>query len=302
MINLSNLKPAEGSNKQNTRVGRGQGSGGGGTAKRGHKGAKSRSGYSQKRGFEGGQMPLQRRVPKFGFKNPNKVVHKAINLDTLQSLADAGVKAVDLGVLYNTGFIQKSDTVKVLGRGELTSSLEVKVNAFSKSAVEAIEKAGGSAVVDASFSPEASEGLKLDSKASSSRKEAAMETKKEKKSTPKAAATSVKEEKATSKVEAAPAKEKAAPKKKASKGGDDLKKIEGIGPKIAELLVDAGIGTFAKLSETSADDIANILAEAGSRYASHNPTTWPEQAGLAAAGKWDELNELQDRLKGGRPE
>ncbi|WP_304234723.1 DUF4332 domain-containing protein [Jiulongibacter sediminis] len=129
-----------------------------------------------------------------------------------------------------------------------------------------------------------------------------METKKEKKSTPKAAATSVKEEKATSKVEAAPAKEKAAPKKKASKGGDDLKKIEGIGPKIAELLVDAGIGTFAKLSETSADDIANILAEAGSRYASHNPTTWPEQAGLAAAGKWDELNELQDRLKGGRPE
>lgn len=290
MINLSNLKPAKGSNKQNTRVGRGQGSGGGGTAKRGHKGAKSRSGYSQKRGFEGGQMPLQRRVPKFGFKNPNKIVHKAINLDTLQSLADAGVTAVDLGVLYNTGFIQKSDSVKVLGRGELTSSLEVKVNAFSKSAVEAIEKAGGSAVVDSSFNPEASEALKGAAKAGSSRKEVSAETKEVKKTAVKAEAKAAKE------VKAAPAK------KKTAKGGDDLKKVEGIGPKIAELLVAAGLDTFAKLSEASADDISGILSEAGSRYASHNPTTWPEQAALAAAGKWDELNELQDRLKGGRPE
>jgi large subunit ribosomal protein L15 len=245
-------------------------------------------GNKLKRAFEGGQMPLQRRVPKFGFKNPNKIVHKAINLDTLQSLADAGVKAVDLGVLYNTGFIQKSDKVKVLGRGELTSSLEVKVNAFSKSAVEAIEKAGGSAVVDSSFNPDASEGLKLTPKASSSQKENVVENKIEKKSAPE--------------VVSAPAVKKTEAKKKVAKEGDDLKKIEGIGPKIAELLAESGINTFAKLSETKVEDIAAILSEAGSRYSVHNPTTWPQQAGLAAEGKWDELNELQDRLKGGRPE
>jgi large subunit ribosomal protein L15 len=269
MIKLNNLKPAKGSVKQNTRVGRGQGSGGGGTAKRGHKGARSRSGYSQKRGFEGGQMPLQRRVPKFGFNNPNKVVFKAINLDTLQSLAEGtGVSVVDLGVLYNTGLIQKSDSVKVLGRGELKASLEVKVNAFSQSAVDAIEKAGGKAIVDSTFNPESSIDLKG------------------KKSSVK-----------VSSVVEAPAK-KAASKAK----GDDLKKIEGIGPKIAELLISGGIDTFAKLSVTEVDKIQAILDDAGSNFATHNPTTWPEQAALALAGKWDELKELQDKLNGGRPE
>lgn len=273
-MKLNSLKPAKGSVKKNTRVGRGQGSGGGGTAKRGHKGARSRSGYSQKRGFEGGQMPLQRRVPKFGFNNPSKIVFKAINLDTLQSLAEGtGVSVVDLGVLYNTGLIQKSDSVKVLGRGELSASLEVKVNAFSKSAVEAIEKAGGKAVVDNSFNPETS--LELKGKKTTVARKEVVEV--EVKSEPKAT-------------------------KKAKAAGDDLKKIEGIGPKIADLLIEAGIDTFAKLSGTAVETIQGILDNAGSRYSAHNPATWPEQAGLAAAGKWDELQELQDRLNGGRPE
>jgi large subunit ribosomal protein L15 len=149
MINLETLKPAEGSVRNNTRLGRGQGSGGGGTAKRGHKGAKSRSGYSAKRGFEGGQMPLQRRVPKFGFKNINRVEYKAINLDTIQALVDkTGVKVIDISVLYNNGLIAKTDLVKILGRGEITAAVEIKINAFSKTAVEAIEKAGGKASVD----------------------------------------------------------------------------------------------------------------------------------------------------------
>lgn len=149
MITLESLKPASGSVRNNTRLGRGQGSGGGGTAKRGHKGAKSRSGYSQKRGFEGGQMPLQRRVPKFGFKNINRVEYKAINLDTIQALVDkTGVKVIDISVLYNNGLIAKTDLVKILGRGEITAAVEVKINAFSKTAVEAIEKAGGKASVD----------------------------------------------------------------------------------------------------------------------------------------------------------
>lgn len=286
MIKLENLKPAKGAIKQNTRVGRGQGSGGGGTAKRGHNGAKSRSGYSQKRGFEGGQMPLQRRVPKFGFNNINRVAYKAINLDSLQILADnTGVKTIDLGVLYNTGQIQKSDMVKILGRGELTASLEVKVNAFSKSAIAAIEKAGGSAVVDATFNPETSADLKGKKIGTS-------------------APTEVEVPKKEAKKPAAKVEEKA-PKKAATKKaakGDDLKKIEGIGPKIAELLSTGGFDTFAKLSEANVDDLQNILSEAGSRYASHNPTTWPQQAALAAADKWDELKELQDKLNGGRPE
>ncbi len=149
MITLETLKPAEGSVRNNTRLGRGQGSGGGGTAKRGHKGAKSRSGYSQKRGFEGGQMPLQRRVPKFGFKNINRVEYKAINLDTIQALVDkTGVNVIDISVLYNNGLIAKTDLVKILGRGEITAAVEIKINAFSKTAVEAIEKAGGKASVD----------------------------------------------------------------------------------------------------------------------------------------------------------
>ena len=145
-MDLSNLKPAEGSVKnQGKRIGRGQGSGKGGTATRGHKGAKSRSGYSKKLGFEGGQMPLQRRVPKFGFKNPNRKEYVGINLDRLQEYADKyKMTAVTVESLYANKLIKKSDLVKILGRGELTSKLDIKVHAVTKSAKEAIEKAGGS--------------------------------------------------------------------------------------------------------------------------------------------------------------
>jgi len=145
-MNLSNLQPAEGSTKQRKRVGRGQGSGRGGTSTRGHKGAKSRSGYSRKVGFEGGQMPLQRRVPKFGFTNINRVEFKGINLDTLQFLVDTKkVKEITKEVLIQNGLVSKNDLVKVLGRGELKAKLNVTVDAFSKSALAAIEKAGGKA-------------------------------------------------------------------------------------------------------------------------------------------------------------
>ena len=146
-MNLHTLKPAEGSTKARKRIGRGQGSGKGGTSTRGHKGAKSRSGYSRKEGFEGGQMPLQRRVPKFGFKSPNKVEFKAINLGSLQDLVDAKkIAVINHDVLVEVGLIAKNDLVKILGNGELTAKVEVHAKAFSKSAVEAIEKAGGKAV------------------------------------------------------------------------------------------------------------------------------------------------------------
>lgn len=146
-MNLSTLTPAEGSVKKRKRIGRGPGSGRGGTSTRGHKGAGSRSGYSKKIGFEGGQMPLQRRVPKFGFKNPNRVEYVAINLDLLQDLAARyDLKSVDVDTLAEHGLIAKKDLVKVLGRGELTAKLEVKAHAFSQSAVKAIEALGGSAV------------------------------------------------------------------------------------------------------------------------------------------------------------
>jgi large subunit ribosomal protein L15 len=147
-MKLEILQPAKGSVRDNTRQGRGQGSGGGGTARRGHKGAKSRSGYSSKRGFEGGQMPLQRRLPKFGFNNINKVEYKGINLDTIQALVDkSGVSLVDLKFLKEHGLMSKFDLIKVLGRGELTTKVSVSVNAFSKSAVTAIEALGGTATV-----------------------------------------------------------------------------------------------------------------------------------------------------------
>jgi len=148
-MNLSNLKPAEGSVKnQGKRVGRGQGSGKGGTATRGHKGAKSRSGYSKKLGFEGGQMPLQRRVPKFGFKNINRVEYQGVNLDTLQELVDnKKVKgAVDFQTLVDLGLAGKNELVKILGRGELKSKLTVTAHKFTASAKAAIEAAGGEAV------------------------------------------------------------------------------------------------------------------------------------------------------------
>lgn len=146
-MNLSNLKPAEGSTKTRKRIGRGSGSGLGGTSTRGHKGAKSRSGYSKKIGFEGGQMPLQRRVPKFGFKNINRIEYKAINLDTIQKLADEKkLEKVDINALIEAGFISSKQLVKVLGNGAVTSKLEVEAHAFSKSAVAAIEAAGGTTV------------------------------------------------------------------------------------------------------------------------------------------------------------
>ncbi|GAA4500170.1 50S ribosomal protein L15 [Hymenobacter ginsengisoli] len=146
-MNLSNLRPAAGSTRNNKRLGRGEGSGGGGTATRGHKGAKSRSGYSRKSGFEGGQMPLQRRVPKFGFKNINRVEYKGINLDVLQGLFEANNSATMAdGYFTEAGLVSKNSKIKVLGRGELSAAIEVHAHAFSKSAVEAIEKAGGKAV------------------------------------------------------------------------------------------------------------------------------------------------------------
>lgn len=146
-MDLSNLKPAKGSIKRSKRVGRGQGSGKGGTSTRGHKGAKQRSGYKKKIGFEGGQMPLQRRVPKFGFKNVNRIEYKAINLVTLQTLAEKNnLEVIDRETLVSAGLISKNDLVKILGKGKLERKLEVHAHAFSKSAVEAIEAQKGTVV------------------------------------------------------------------------------------------------------------------------------------------------------------
>ena len=146
-MDLSNLKPAEGSTKKPKRIGRGQGSGRGGTSTRGHKGAKSRSGYSKKVGYEGGQMPLARRVPKFGFKNFNRKEYKGINLDVLQQIADKqSVNVITREVLVKSGYVSKNDLVKVLGRGELKAKLEVSAHAFSATAKKAIEQLGGTAI------------------------------------------------------------------------------------------------------------------------------------------------------------
>jgi large subunit ribosomal protein L15 len=147
-MDLSNLKPAKGSTKTRKRIGRGQGSGRGGTSTRGHKGAKSRSGYSQKIGFEGGQMPLHRRLPKWGFNNRNRVEYRAINVDVLQNLFDSkNLTVIDPEVLFENGLVGKNDLVKVLGRGELKAKLEVKAHAFSDKAKEAIESQGGVASI-----------------------------------------------------------------------------------------------------------------------------------------------------------
>ena len=143
-MDLSNLQPAAGSNKKGKRLGRGAGSGKGGTSTRGHKGAKSRSGYSTKVGFEGGQMPLQRRVPKFGFKNRNRVEYKAVTLDAIQALVDAKqLEKVTLDDMIAAGLATRKQLVKVLGNGELKSKVEVEAHAFSKKAEEAITAAGG---------------------------------------------------------------------------------------------------------------------------------------------------------------
>lgn len=142
-MDLSNLKPAEGSVRERKRVGRGQGSGHGGTSTRGHKGAGSRSGNKHKIGFEGGQMPLQRLVPKFGFKNINRVEYRAVNLEAIQDLANNGLTTITPEELIKRGLAGKNELVKILGNGELTTAVTVKAHAFSKSAEEAITKAGG---------------------------------------------------------------------------------------------------------------------------------------------------------------
>ncbi|MBL7918351.1 MAG: 50S ribosomal protein L15 [Bacteroidia bacterium] len=145
-MKLNSLRPSKGSVKNNYRRGRGQGSGGGGTATRGHKGAQSRSGHSRKRGFEGGQMPLQRRLPKFGFKNINKVEYRGINLSLIQQLVDK-TKATDITIdlLVKNGLASKNDLIKILGNGELKSKVDIKVHAFTATAKKAIEEKGGAA-------------------------------------------------------------------------------------------------------------------------------------------------------------
>ena len=146
-MDLSNLKPAAGSTKTRKRIGRGPASGLGGTSTRGHKGAKSRSGYKNKIGFEGGQMPIQRRLPKFGFKNINRVEYKAINISTLQQLAEQkNLTKIGIAELVDAGFISSSQLVKILANGELSAKLEVEAHAFSKAAETAITAAGGSVV------------------------------------------------------------------------------------------------------------------------------------------------------------
>lgn len=142
-MDLSNLKPAKGAVKRKKRIGRGQGSGFGGTSTRGHKGAGSRAGNTRRFGFEGGQMPLVRRVPKFGFKNINRKEYRAINLSSLQTLADQGINVIDVDVLVQHGLAHKNDLIKVLAKGELKAKLEVKVHAFSATAITAIEAQGG---------------------------------------------------------------------------------------------------------------------------------------------------------------
>ncbi|MAB84735.1 MAG: 50S ribosomal protein L15 [Cryomorphaceae bacterium] len=179
-MSLHNLKPAEGSTFTKKRLGRGEGSGSAGTSGRGHKGAKSRSGYSKKIGFEGGQMPLQRRVPKFGFTNPNRTEYRVINLDIIQKLIDdKKVKEITLESLIASGLASKNDLVKVLGRGKISASVKVKVDKISFSAKNAIEKAGGS--IELTNSNTSLEEVKIskDSTAKETKKETIKEAKKE---------------------------------------------------------------------------------------------------------------------------
>lgn len=144
-MKLNNLKPAAGSTHSRRRLGRGPGSGLGGTSTRGHKGAKARSGYKKKIGFEGGQMPLQRRLPKFGFKNINRVEYQVVNLSSIQKLAENGLEKVTIGDMVVAGLVSSKGLVKILGNGTLTAKVEVVANAFSKSAEEAIQNVGGTA-------------------------------------------------------------------------------------------------------------------------------------------------------------
>ena len=146
-MNLNNIRPAKGSTHSTKRIGRGQGSGKGGTAGKGHNGQQARAGYSQKIGFEGGQMPLQRRLPKFGFNNINRKEYRGINIDTLQLLADTkNITEITQAVLVENGLAKKSEIVKILGRGELKAGISISAHKFTKSAEEAIAKAGGKAI------------------------------------------------------------------------------------------------------------------------------------------------------------
>jgi len=148
-MKLENIKPAKGSVRNSKKIGRGEGSGKGGTATRGTKGAQARAGYEHKIGFEGGQMPIQRRLPKFGFKNPTRVEYHAVNLKDIQTLAEvAKVNEIDVNLMKSYGYGAKTDLIKVLGNGEITSAVTVKADAFSKSAISKIEAAGGKAVVN----------------------------------------------------------------------------------------------------------------------------------------------------------
>ena len=147
-MNINNLKPAKGSTHNSKRLGRGQGSGKGGTSTRGTKGAQARAGYEHKIGFEGGQMPIQRRLPKFGFKNPTRVEYKAINVSALQALyEETKIDKIDLDVLVEAGLAPVKELVKILGNGEINAKLEVSADAFSKSAIQKIEAAGGKAII-----------------------------------------------------------------------------------------------------------------------------------------------------------
>ncbi len=147
-MKLNNLQPASGSLGREKRIGRGEGSGHGGQSTRGHKGAQSRSGYSHKKGFEGGQMPIQRRLPKFGFKNPTRVEYKAVNLSSLQSLYEKNnISVITIETLLEARLVSKNDNVKILGNGNLTAKLEVSANAFSKSAIAKIEALEGKATI-----------------------------------------------------------------------------------------------------------------------------------------------------------
>ena len=146
-MKLNNLTPAVGSTHTSKRLGRGQGSGKGGTSTRGTKGAQARAGYEHKIGFEGGQMPIQRRLPKFGFKNPTRVEYLAVNVSDIEKLAQAGLKEIGVAEFKKAGFSAKTDLIKVLGKGEITAAVTVSANAFSKSAIAKIEAAGGKAVV-----------------------------------------------------------------------------------------------------------------------------------------------------------
>ncbi len=147
-MKLHNLTPAAGSTHNSKRVGRGQGSGKGGTSTRGHKGAQARSGYSHKIGFEGGQMPIQRRLPKFGFSNPNRVEYKGINVNALQALSEKlGVNKIDFDTLREAGYVSKNQLVKILGKGDITAKLDVSAHAFSKSAAEKISAVGGTTTI-----------------------------------------------------------------------------------------------------------------------------------------------------------